>query len=158
MAGFLSPAWWLGLSSPAAAKIFFSINAALNQKLQAYAVANSREVAYENIDYEPTTGTIYLRASVLPNITRRAEMGSNGKREHAGILMIEIMTPIDDPKATALGEADQVADYFVRGTTLTYSVVSVRTGSASIGAASRDGPWYIIPVFIKYSSYTEPRV
>jgi len=147
-----------GFEGAAPAKPFYGINAALNQKLQAYAVANSIDVAYENIDYGPTTGAMYLRASVLPDITRRAEMGGDGQRGHSGTFMIDVVAPVDDPKATALEEADQVADYFARGTTLTYGIVNVRTGTASIGAAVREGSWYVIPVFIKYLSFTEPRV
>lgn len=136
---------------------FNDISIALNQKLQAYATAYSRQVAYENVEFSPTTNTMYLRATVLPATTVQAGLGATGQEMHEGIFQIDVFAQTDKPKAIALAEADQIANYFQRGLVLTYNSVNVRLKTSSHGAGRVDGSWYIIPVFIDYLSFTQAR-
>lgn len=136
---------------------FRDISIALNQRVQAYATANSRSVAYENIGYTPTTGTPFIRPTVLPVDTVQAGLGSKGQEFHDGIFQVDVFWPVDQQKALALAEADSIADYFARGLTLTYNGVNVRIGTASIGASNRENSWYQIPVLIDYHSFTQAR-
>ena len=136
---------------------FNDISVALNQRLDAYATANSRDVAFENIKHEPTTGTMYLRPTVLPADTEQAGIGASGKEQHQGFFQIDVFSPIDDPKATALNEADSIADYFSRELTLTYNGISVRLREISMGQASRESAWFMVPVLIDYYSFTAAR-
>lgn len=136
---------------------FNNISIALNQRLDAYATANSRDVAFENIKHEPTTGALYLRPTVLPAETEVAGIGSSGKEHHQGFFQIDVFAPIDDPKATALNEADSIADYFTQELTLTYNGISVRLREISLGAATRERAWFMVPVLINYYSFTDAR-
>lgn len=136
---------------------FNDISVALNQRLQAYATANSKQVAWENSGYVPTTGTLFLRPTVLPIDTVQAGLGTSGQEFHDGIFQVDIFAPVDQPKATSLAIADAVADYFARGLVLTYNGVKVRIGTASIGAGNRENSWYQIPVEIDYHSFTQAR-
>lgn len=136
---------------------FNDISVALNQRLQAYATANNRQVAYENIGFTPTTGTLFLRPTVLPVDTLQAGLGSNGQEFHDGIFQVDVFAPVDVSKAIALSEADAVADYFARGLVLTYNGVKVRIGSARIGSGNREASWYQIPISINYHSFTQAR-
>jgi hypothetical protein len=136
---------------------FNDISVALNQRLDAYATANSRDVAFENIKHEPTEGSLYLRPTVLPADTEAAGIGSNGKEHHQGIFQIDVFAPIDDPKATALNEADSIADYFTQELTLTYNGINVRLREISMGTASRESAWFMVPVLIDYYSFTSAR-
>lgn len=136
---------------------FNDINVALNQRMQAYATANSKPVAYENVNYKPVVGTLYLRATVLPADTVQAGLGTTGQDLHEGIYQVDVFAPIDKPKAVALAEADAIADYFARGLTLSFNGVNVRVRTASIGSGRREENWYILPVFIDYLSFTQAR-
>ena len=136
---------------------FNDINIALNQHLQAYGVANTRDIAYENVEYEPVTGTAFLRATNLPATTQQASLGTSGQEKHEGIFQVDVFSPVDRAQANSLAEADAVANYFQRGTTLTYNGVNVRIYTSSHGSGTRDGSWFILPVFIDYASYTQAR-
>jgi hypothetical protein len=136
---------------------FKDLSIALNQKLQAYSTANSRSVAWENVEFNPTTSTMYLRPTVLPAASVQAGLGSTGQELHQGIFQIDVFAKIDESKSIALAEADAIADYFARGTTLTYNGVNVRLGTASNGSGIRDSGWFIVPVFINYLSFTQAR-
>ncbi len=136
---------------------FKDISVALNKKIQAYSVANTRPVAYENIEYEPIVGTMYLRPTLLPAKSSQAGLGTAGQERHEGIYQIDVFAPSNKPLVVALTEADAIANYFTRGLTLTYNAVNVRVNTASQGRANRDGAWFVIPVFIDYLSYTTAR-
>jgi len=136
---------------------FNDINIALNKRLQAYSTANSRPIAYENIEYKPVIGTMFLRATALPPNTEQAGLGTGGLERHEGIFQVDVFAPIDRSKATALAEADSIANYFQRGSTLTYNGVNVRLYTSNLGPGLRDGSWFILPVFIDYLSYTQAR-
>lgn len=133
---------------------FNDISIALNQRLQGYAVANDLDVAYENITYEPTTGTIWVRPTVLPAAVNRIGMKNTDTEIHEGVYQIDVFAPSDQPKAIALALADDISDYFSKGLTLTYNSSSVRIGTKSVGAGSREDSWYQLPVFINYYSIT----
>lgn len=136
---------------------FNDISVALNQRLQAYATANSKPVAWENSGYVPTTGTLFLRPTVLPIETVQAGLGTNGQELHEGIYQVDVFAPTDQPKAKALAIADAIADYYARGLVLTYNGVKVRIGTASIGAGNRENSWYQLPISIDYHSFTQAR-
>ncbi|MDT8372016.1 MAG: phage tail terminator-like protein [Gammaproteobacteria bacterium] len=136
---------------------FRDISIALNQRVQTYAVAASRDVAYENISYIPTTGKPFIRPTVLPVDTTQAGLGKNGQELHEGIFQIDVFYPVDTPNALVLDEADAIANHFARGLTLTYNGVNVRIGTTSVGSGNRENVWYQIPVSINYHSFTHAR-
>lgn len=136
---------------------FNDISIALNQRLQAYATANNKQVAYENMGFTPTTGTLFLRPTVLPVDTIQSGLGTKGQELHDGIFQVDVFAPVDQSKAVALAEADAVANYFARGLVLTYNGVKVRIGTASLGAGNREETWYQIPISINYHSFTQAR-
>lgn len=133
---------------------FNNISIALNQRLQSYAAANSRSVAWENKNYTPTLGTMYLRPTVLSADTALVGMANSDSTDHAGIFQIDVIAPINQAKAIALAEADAVSNYFSRGLSVTYDGVSVKIGSKSIGVGVREDAWYVVPVFINYQTFT----
>tara|TARA_R110000868_G_scaffold402166_1_gene678280 strand:- start:341 stop:772 length:432 start_codon:yes stop_codon:yes gene_type:complete len=139
---------------------FLDISAALSVNLNTYAVANSVAVAWENAQYSPVTGTKYLRETLLPTETLQVELGTAGIDETLGIYQVDAFTPSASNlgKGEAIMLADGIADQFKRGSVLTYNGVNVRIRSVSRGTGAIDGSWFIIPVFIAFKSYTQPRV
>lgn len=129
------------------------ISAALDSKTNTLGYS----VAWENAEFTPTTGTLYLRTFLLPGETIQAALGDNGIDEHVGVYQIDINTPGGAGKGAAISASDTIADAFARGTTLLYNGVEVRIMSVSRGPAlNRDG-WYVIPLSINYMAHVAPR-
>lgn len=132
---------------------FTDISAALD----GHTVGLSTPTAWENKDYEPINGTLYIRPTILPAETRQAELGSSAIDDNFGVYQIDVISQAGNGKSSAIIKADAVADRFARGTVLTYNGVNVRIGNVSRGSGRRDGSWFVLPVFINYQSFTQPR-
>lgn len=131
---------------------FNDIQAAFDTKLGA---SVSDPVAYPNIPYEPSAGTVYIRPTFLPAETTQASLGATGKDETNGIYQIEVVVPRGSGRPQTV---DTVADAFKRGTVLTYNGVNVRVRSVSIGVALvTDTAWYSVPVSVNFQTFTEAR-
>ena len=132
---------------------FTDISAALDARTNSL----SLPTAWENIAFQPVTGTLYIRPTLMPADTVQAGLGSSGLDEHLGIYQIDIIAPSANGKGTATIKADAIADHFKRGLVLTYNGVNVRLSKTSRGLGKRDEAWYVIPIFITYQSFITPR-
>jgi hypothetical protein len=132
---------------------YLDISAALDSNLNTFATANSIVVAWENKDYQPVTGTLYLRPTLLPADTESIGLGNTSSEDHLGIYQVDVIAPIDKGKGQAITKADLVKTAFPKGN-LTYNGLKLRIRSVSRGSGSRDGAYYIVPVFISYHSIT----
>jgi len=131
---------------------FNDIQAAFDTKL---GQSVSDPIAYPNIPYEPSAGTVFVRPSFLPAETSQASLGTNGKDETVGIYQIEVVVPRGSGRPQSV---DAIADAFKRGTVLTYNDVNVRIRSVSIGVALvTDTAWYSVPVSVNFQTFTEAR-
>jgi len=139
------------------ATAFLDISAALDANLNTLALANNIPVAWENSSYTPVTGRAYLRATLLPADTDGLGLADNSTDEHLGIYQVDVFAPIDTGKGQAVMLADSIADQFKRGTELIYNGVKVRIKTVSRSTGSRDGSWFIVPVYIQYYSFTQSR-
>lgn len=111
-------------------------------------------VAWENINYTPSSTTLYLRPTILPAPTAQASLGDSGRDLHEGIFQIDVFIPDGSGRSTW---PDSIADHFKRGTILTQNGVTVRIKNASIGTAFKDENFYQVPVTIDYQSFTSAR-
>lgn len=130
---------------------FLDISAALDNKLNTYTTASSIPVAWENFDYQPTVGALFLRPTLLPSGTSAIGVSNNSSNDHVGIYQIDVIAPIDQGKGAAFAQADILSTQFARGI-LTYNNIKLQIKSVSRGSGSRDAAWFIVPVFINYNS------
>lgn len=135
--------------------VFADISAALDARLNA--MAGLPPVAWENTGYEPTTGTLFLRPTLLPADTAGATLSDTGTDEHIGVYQVDVFAPLGEGKAEAVAMADSIAEQFKPVTELTYNSRLVRCVAVSRGVGSRDDSWYQIPVTVSYLSYTTKR-
>lgn len=129
------------------------ISAALDVNLNTVASANSIPVAWENVDYKPTVGTLYLRPTLLPADTDPFGTSYDSSLDHLGIYQIDVIAPVDQGKGQAFTKADIIATAFSYGE-LSYNGVIVTIKSSSPSPGKRDGAWFILPVIISYQSIT----
>jgi len=136
--------------------IFVDISAALESHLND--MVGKPPVAWENFEYEPEIGTLYIRPTLIAGDVNQASLGDAGQDMNIGIYQIDVFSKAGQGKKEALEMADTIADQFKRGTDLTYNGRNVRIRSVSRQAAinNADG-WYQIILEISYISYTEAR-
>lgn len=134
---------------------FANISGALDSHLNS--MAGLPPVAWENQNYSPTQGTLYLRPTIIPGDTLQAGLGDAGIDEHIGLYQVDVFAEAGVGKGAAVVMADTVADQFSRGTVLSLNGVDVRIVSTSRGVGTVDGGWFIVPVTVSYQSFTQPR-
>lgn len=129
-----------------------SIRQALEVALNTWASANSVSVAWQNVKFSPSSGTKYVRVSILPADTQNPSMGDDHKR-YIGLMQVLIYG--DDAVGSSANETlvDSLFTSFARGLSLSAGGVSVRIlDSPSVSPSFDDGGWYVTPVTIRYQA------
>jgi hypothetical protein len=136
--------------------IFKDLSAALEARLAT--LSGLPAVAWPNLNYVPTLGTLFIRPTILPAETVGATMGtSTGTDSQSGIYQIDIFAPSGVGRSATTTLADAIADHFSPLTELTYNSQIVTIISVSQGVAYVEDAWYHTPIEIKYLSYTTAR-
>ena len=137
--------------------VFVDISAALEDHLNN--MVGKPPIAWENFGYEPTTGTLYIRPTLLAGDVVQASLGDSGQDMSVGIYQIDVFSQAGQGKKEALEMADTIANQFKRGTDLTYNGrnVRIRNVSRQVAINNADG-WYQIIIEISYISFTEARI
>ena len=123
-----------------------SIRAALATQLNTLGIPT----AWENSNFTPPTGQVYLTEALLPNETLSIGVSSASSDDFGGIYQVLVNAPAGRGKGAAVAVAEQVVGAFVKGASLTYSGVTVRVLRTSQNPAIIDGERYVIPVSINY--------
>jgi hypothetical protein len=111
--------------------------------------------AWENKDFTPTQGQLYVRPTLLPGNTEPSSFDSSD--EHLGVYQVDVIAPSNKGKGEALIQADLIADQFKSRQVLTYNGVKVHLTSVSRGNGALSDGWYILPITAAYRAYTAPR-
>ena len=127
-----------------------NVRAALETKLKAITPAIS--TAWENVAFEPVTGTPYQAAYVLPAEPANPTMGAGHYREQ-GLFQINLFYPSQVGTATAAARAEAIRIAFKRGTTMTSgSIKVIVTATPYIGQGRTDGDRWMVPVKIRWKA------
>lgn len=138
------------------ASISNDIRAALESHLAA--TAGLPSIAYENVAFEPTTGTSFLKVQYLPTRTRPAVRGLNPQLKYQGLFNVSVFSPEGEGPATADGYSNKVIDAFAATTDISFTNGDAETIKVSIDYAERqqgrvDSPWYFVPINIGWYIY-----
>lgn len=123
-----------------------SIRAALATQLNTLGIPT----AWENSNFKPTAGQVYLAEALLPNETLSVGVSGASSDNFGGIYQVLVYAPAGSGKGAAVAAAEQVVGAFPKGASLTYSGITVRVLRASQNPALIDGERYVIPVSINY--------
>jgi hypothetical protein len=139
------------------ASIHNDIRAALEGKLAATSNLPT-SIAYENVPFEPTTGTSYLQTSYIPTSRRPSVRGLNPQQRYQGIFSVTVYAPEGNGPATADAFANTIIEAFEATTDIPYTPSGGTTINVSIDYAERqqgflDSPWYFIPIDIGWYTY-----
>jgi hypothetical protein len=123
-----------------------SIRAALATQLNALGLT----VAWENSNFKPTAGQVYVAEALLPNETLSIGVSSASSDDFGGTYQVLVYAPAGAGKGAGVAAAEQVVAGFPKGASLTYSGVTVRVLRTSQSAALMEGDRYVIPVSVTY--------
>ena len=138
------------------ASIHNDIRAALETHIST--TANLPTIAYENVVFEPTTGTSFLRVQYLPTVTRPAVRGLNPQLRYQGVFAVTVFTPEGNGPSTADDYVNKVINAFQATTDISFTNSQSQTIKVSIDYAERqqgliDSPWYYVPINIGWYIY-----
>ena len=138
------------------ASIQNDIRAALESHLAA--TSGLPDIAYENVAFEPVTGTSFLTVQYLPTVTRPAVRGLNPQLRYQGVFSVTVFAPEGQGPATADDYANKVIDAFAATTDISFTNGDAETIIVSIDYAERqqgmiDSPWYFVPINIGWYIY-----
>ena len=123
-----------------------SIRAALATRLNTLDLPT----AWENKNFTPPAGQVYVAEALLPNETLSVGVSSTSSDNFGGIYQVLVHAPAGAGKGAAVTVAEQVVAAFPKGASLTYGGVTVRILRASQNPALMNGDRYAIPVSITY--------
>ena len=122
------------------------INTALSVRLAELQTAGVPPIAYENAEYTPVEGTLYLRESFLPNIKDAVGVAHTSADDYEGLYQVSVMDGRGDRRFDAQEQARLISLHFPRGAEYTYNGVKVkRTGARLESAITEDG-WHHLPL------------
>lgn len=116
------------------------------------------DIAYENVAFEPVTGTSFLKVQYLPTVTRPSVRGLNPQLRYQGVFSVTVFAPEGQGPATADDYANKVVDAFAATTDISFTNGDAETIIVSIDYAERqqgmiDSPWYFVPINIGWYIY-----
>lgn len=138
------------------ASIHNEIRAALETHIST--TADLPTIAYENVVFEPTTGTSFIRVKYLPTVTRPAVRGLNPQLRYQGVFAVTVFTPEGNGPSTADDYVNKVINAFQATTDISFTNAQSQTIKVSIDYAERqqgliDSPWYYVPINIGWYIY-----
>jgi hypothetical protein len=83
-------------------------------------------IAYENAEYTPVEGTLYLRESFLPNIKDAVGVAHTSADDYEGLYQVSVMDGRGDRRFAAQEQARLISLHFPRGAEYTYNGVTVK--------------------------------
>lgn len=132
--------------------IYTEIRAALETKLTT--VPGVPIIAYENVDFDPTTGTPFVSVRMFPGSRRPAVRGLTPQQRYEGIFRIDVVYPKGTGPSAAETMADTILENFEATTDLALTGgCYVSIDYAERGQGTSDNPWYVIPLSITFYSY-----
>lgn len=110
-------------------------------------------IAWENVDFNPSGETTWLRAFLEFSERRPAGVGVGVDLLYQGLLLVNCYSNADQGTATLDALADDVMDLFTYGTTLTENGLNVKIRFAERAGSLYDKPWYFAPVTVSWYCY-----
>ena len=144
------------------ASIHNDIRAALETHIST--TANLPTIAYENVAFEPTTGTSFVKVQYLPTITQPAVRGLNQstgqphQHRYRGVFQLLLHYPEDVGSSASQEMVNTLIDRFESSTDISFTNSDPKTiyvtvdYSEQMGAYNRS-PWYVTPVNINWYCY-----
>ena len=135
--------------------IYNTIRAALETRLTN--TLSGTDIAYENVAFSPTTGTLFVKPTFIPTVTQPATRGLNPQLLYQGVFNVMVNAPEGSGPSLADTTCNTITNAFAATTDVSI-VVGADTYIVRIRYAERqqgriDTPWYSVPINIGWYIY-----
>lgn len=110
-------------------------------------------VANQNVAYEPTTGTSYIKVNMVPTSRRPATRGLNPQQRYDGLYTLLICTPENMGSGAGYDLADLLLERFNATTDISYNGFTVSVDFSEVRTSFLDSPFYCTPVVVTWYIY-----
>lgn len=110
-------------------------------------------VAHQNVPYEPTTGTPFIKVDMVPTSRRPAVRGLNPQQRYDGLYSILICTPENMGPGAGYDIADLLLDRFNAATDISFNGLIISVDYSEVRTSFLDSPFYCTPVTIAWYVY-----
>jgi len=150
--------------------IYNTIRAALETKLSTTLAGT--DIAYENVAFSPTTGTLFVKPTFIPTVTQPATRGLNPQLLYQGVFNVMVNAPEGSGPSLADTTCNTITNAFAATTDVSivvgadtyivriryaerqqasWAIVRIRYAERQQGRI--DTPWYSVPINIGWYIY-----
>lgn len=133
------------------ASIYDDIRTSLETELSN--VSGIPDIAWENVAYQPSTGTSFVQPQLLPTLREPAHKGVNPQMYYQGIFRVTCNVPDNAGPGAADDLADSIIEAFDGATDISNGGTTVSIRYAEREQGTSNSPWYSVPVNIGWYIY-----
>ena len=134
------------------ASIYQEIRSVLEHRLST--TAGIPDIAWENVSFEPTTGTAFVKPMFQPTSRRPAVRGLNPQHRIQGIFTILCYYPENAGPGASQSLVDSLVDRFASTSDISLSGTTVSLEYTEQNPSYLDSPWYITPITVAWYIYS----
>lgn len=110
-------------------------------------------IARQNVPFEPTTGTTFVKANLVPTSRRPAVRGLNPQQRYDGLYSLLICTPEGLGPGAGYDVADLLLDRFDATTDISNAGLIISVDYSEVRTSFLDSPFYCTPVTVGWYVY-----
>jgi hypothetical protein len=114
-------------------------------------------IARQNVDYQATTGTSFIKVDLVPTSRRPATRGLNPQQRYDGLYSILICTPEGMGPGAGYDIADILLASFNAATDINYTAlggpIDVSIDYSEVRTSFLDSPFYCTPITVGWYIY-----
>jgi len=110
-------------------------------------------IARQNVPFEPTTGTPFVKADLVPTSRRPAVRGLNPQQRYDGLYSLLICTPEGLGPGAGYDIADLLLDRFNATTDISNTGLIISVDYSEVRTSFLDSPFYCTPVTVGWYVY-----
>jgi len=105
-------------------------------------------IARQNVPFEPTTSTSYVKADMVPTSRRAAVRGLNPQQRYDGLYSLLICTPEGLGSGAGYDIADLLLARFNAATDISFGGLIISVDYSEVRTSFLDSPFYCTPVTV----------
>ena len=110
-------------------------------------------IARQNVPFELTTGTTFVKADLVPTSRRPATRGLNPQQRYDGIYSILVCTPEGLGSGAGYDIADLLLDRFNATTDISNAGLIISVDYSEVRTSFLDSPFYCTPITVAWYVY-----
>jgi hypothetical protein len=110
-------------------------------------------IAWQNVDYKPSTDTPFIKFQFQPNFRQIAVLGTTPRQNYRGICTFLLHYPENSGPGASQAVVDTLVERFEAASDITFSTTTLTIESVRQGTPYDDPPWFVTPVVATWYIY-----